>query len=323
MFKHKITLLIVGLVIILPTLACGSVGVYNPQATQQAMEGTVIALQATIAAMENKTDQAQPDQSDEERIVVVTATPTPTSPKPVGSATVIPASSLGQTIQLTSTPTPTPITITQQDTVITVVATFTPSPTPEQHTDAPIIVDPPPGTVVEEGREILLHWGFNGLLKPEEYFDIKIKPDGQERSAYVGWERGLSHNLVANLAPGRYYWSVQVLQGYYKNNSGEPEDRVFEAFTSPESEPRLIIVAGKSKKRTPTPTRRPDLNNNGNSNNSGESQNTPATPEPPAENTPDAPADPPDNGDNGNTPPDNPQNSSSESSENSTGEDGN
>ena len=280
MFKHKLTYLITGLVGILPTLACGAVGVYDPEATQEAMMGTVTALQATITAMESDTDQNQPNQSEEERIVVVTATPTPTSsqssssgstPQPAGSATVIKASSLEQTIQLTSTPTPTPITITAQDQVITVVATFTPTPTPEQHTDAPIIVDPAIGTVVEEGREILLHWGFNGILAPDEYFDIKIKPDGQTRSAYVGWEKGLSHNLVANLAPGRYYWSVQVLKGYYKNNSGEPEDRVFEAFTSPESEPRLIIVAKKETRRpTPTPTRRPDLDSDSSDENTEE-----------------------------------------------------
>ena len=288
MIKRKLILFIAGLVALLPTLACGSAGVYDPQATQAAMEATVTALQATIVALEANTSQSR--QPAEERVVVVTATSTPIPPKPAGSATVIPASSLGQTIQLTSTPTPTPINITAQDRVVTVVATFTPTPTPEQHTDAPIIIDPAPGTVVEEGREILLHWGFNGLLQPDEYFDVKIKPDGQNRSAYVGWERGLSHKLVANLAPGRYYWSVQVLKGYYKNNSGEPEDRVFEAFTSPESAPRLIIVAEKRKPRTPTPTRRPDLNNN-------------STPDSDTNSTEETEGTSPDSGDSSNTTP--------------------
>ncbi len=160
------------------------------------------------------------------------------------------------------TPTPTPITITEQDQVITVVVTFTPPPTPTQHNEAPLIIDLAPGAVVVEEREILLHWGWNGFLRKEEYFDIKLKSDGQNRSAYVRWERGQAHNLVANLAPGRYWWSVQVVQGYYQNNSNQPEDRVFEAFTSPESEPHLIIVVKKEEAKTPTPrptTDHPDL----------------------------------------------------------------
>ena len=52
MVKYKLYLLIVGLIISIPTLACGAVGVYDPEATQTAMEGTVVALQETISALE-------------------------------------------------------------------------------------------------------------------------------------------------------------------------------------------------------------------------------------------------------------------------------
>ena len=80
---------------------------------------------------------------------------------------------------------------------------------------------------------------------PIDGSDIKIRPDGQDRSAYVAWEEGLGHDLQANLAPGRYFWTVQIVQRYYKNDVKAPENRVFEAFLSPESEPRLIIVAAR------------------------------------------------------------------------------
>lgn len=279
---RKLYFLMIGLIMVLPTLACGAVGVYEPEATQVAIEGTVTALQATITALEKNIG---PAQSNPTEIQVVTATSTPTSPPPAGSSTVILASSLEQTIQLTSTPTPTPITITSQDRVVTLVATFTPSPTPEQHADAPIIIAPQPGTIVEEEREILLQWSWNGILKTDEYFDIKIKQDGQDRSVYVRWERGQGHNFRANLPPGRYFWTVQVLKGSYKNNSSEPEDRIFEGFTSPESEAHLIIVSEKDRerKRTPTPTStRADVGGSGDTDDTSNSSSSQAesTPEP-------------------------------------------
>lgn len=289
MTQHKFVFMLIILALAIPTLACGAVGVYDPQATQAAMQGTVTALQATIAAMEQ-------GQNDTGKIIVVTATTTPiptATPAATGSsrATVIAASSLEQTIELTSTPTPTPVAITSQDTVITVVATFTPTPTPKRYTEAPILIEPREGTIVEEGKEILLHWSWNGILAAGERFDIKIRPDGQTRSAYVAWEEGQGHQLVANLAPGRYYWSVQVIKGYYQDNIKEPENRVLEAFLSPESEPRLIIVAKKSeeKKRTPTPTPRPDLDNN---DDTGSSDDPAGQETPPADDS---------GGDNGDT----------------------
>lgn len=257
MDKRNILLLFVGVILFMPTLACGAVGVYNPEATQAAMQGTVVALQETITALEGNIGQ---NQSDEPQVIVVTATATPT-PQVAGSSTVVAASSLGQTI-LTPTPTPTPVDISPQDKVVTLVATFTPTPTPKSYPNAPVLIEPREGTVVEEGREILLHWSWNGVLGPNEHFDIKIRPDGQNRSAYVAWEEGAGHDFTANLAPGRYYWSVQIVQGYYKDNIKEPENRIFEAFLSPESEPRLIIVAERDDDPTPTPTPRPDLNGN-------------------------------------------------------------
>ena len=252
MVKYKFYFLIAGLIISISTLACGAVGVYDPEATQTAMESTVTAMQATISALEAGVSQPATPQ-----IIVVTATPTAGLSQVSESSTAIPASSLGQTINFTPTSTPTPLTISPQDQVVTVVATFTPTATPKSHPDAPIILDPRAGTVIEEGREILLHWSWNGILGPNEHFDIKIRPDGQDRSAYVAWEEGLGHDFQANLSPGRYFWSVQIVQGYYENGVKAPENRVFEAFLSPESEPRLIIVAEKDDDDDDEPTRTP------------------------------------------------------------------
>jgi hypothetical protein len=258
MINHKLAGLVLGLVMPLLTVACGSVGVYDPEATQQAMQGTVTALQGTIIALEDRLNQ----QQVEAQVIAVTATPIPKAiPVRASQSTGNAALSLEQTLDLTPTPTPTPFTVQPEDQTVILVATLTPTPTPERYTAAPIIIEPRVGAIVEEQREILLRWSWNGLLKAGEYFDIKIRPDGQTRSAYVAWEQGTAHDLVANLAPGRYYWSVQIVKGYYQNNSSEPEDRVFETFLSPESEPRLIIVAKhEDREPTRTPTRRPDLN---------------------------------------------------------------
>jgi hypothetical protein len=261
MINRKLILLIASLIAAIPILACGGVGVYDPEATQSAMSGTVTALQATISALENKIDQ---DQSARSTSPIQAATETPTveaTPTSTVRETVIAASSLEQTVELA--PTPTPLTVSPQDRTVILVATLTPTPTPESYPAAPVITEPREGVIVEEGRELLLRWSWNGILRSDEYYDLKIRPDGQDRSAYVAWERGEAHDLQANLAPGRYYWTVQIIKGYYKNNSGEPEDRVFEAFLSPESKPRLLIVAAKEKDEertpTPTPTERPDL----------------------------------------------------------------
>jgi hypothetical protein len=131
-----------------------------------------------------------------------------------------------------------------------VVVTATPTPLAPlyRYETRPILTEPRSEAVVEEQRQILLRWSWNGLLGPNEHFDLKIRPDGQNRSVYVAWAEAEAYDLQANLAPGRYLWSVQVIRGYYQNDSGRPEDRVFETFLSPESEPRLLIVTKKPDK---------------------------------------------------------------------------
>lgn len=127
--------------------------------------------------------------------------------------------------------------------MIVIVVTPTETPLPASYPEAPIITGPREGTVVGQGQDVLLNWSWNGLLGPNEYFEVKLRPDAQSRSVYIAQELGEAHDLSnANLGPGRYQWTVQVVQGYFINNSGHPDDWVFEAFRSPESEPRLIII---------------------------------------------------------------------------------
>jgi hypothetical protein len=255
MIKSKLLVLTVGGLLFLLVLACGSVGIYDPQATQVSMQSTVSALQETIAALETSAaGQAQSQAQATPVVIVVTATPGPTF-------TLLP------TLTLEPSPTVTPpstVSGSSEREVIVVVVTPTPtsgsqSAPPATGLEAPIITEPREGTIVEEKKEILLRWSWNGALGPDEYFDLKIRPDGQTKSAYVAWEKANAHDWQANLAPGRYFWSVQIIKGYYKNNSGEPEDRVLEAYLGPESEPRLIIVNKKAPTKTPTksPTKTP------------------------------------------------------------------
>jgi hypothetical protein len=266
-------LLMIGIIVLIPILACDAIGIYDPEATQVAMDETVVALQATIAVLESKASQSR---SVTPQIRVVTATPKP-SPSPIiASSTFTRASSLGQTIKLTGTPRPSPITtISPQPQTTILVATFTPTPAPESYPNAPAILKPGAGAVVEGNQKILLQWSWNNVLGPDQYYDIKIRPDGQDRSIYVVWEKGEAHNLQASLPPGRYYWTVQIVKGYYKNGNSQPEDRVFEGFLSPESEPRLIIIAPRDDDgKTPTPTPPPviilDDGDAGDENTSGE-----------------------------------------------------
>ena len=218
-----------------------------------ALQETVSALQGTITALQTSSvDQTQANSEPSPQMMVVTATatpkPSPTSrpaeptvtdtggstPTPTRTATNnFSGSSQRETIQLVATPTP--------------LATLTPPLTATQAAGyaAPILEEPGDGAVVDQGRNVLLRWSWPGTLGSNERFDIKIRPDGQTASAYVTWTEDDALDWEADLVPGRYYWSVQVIRGYYENDSGQPEDRILEAFLGPESELRLIIVKEK------------------------------------------------------------------------------
>jgi hypothetical protein len=231
--RSRILWLTVG-ALLLTTIACNTIG-FLESATPIAntFEGTVTAMKATLEALEGA--QTQPTPQPSPQIIVVTATPTDTPPP---SPTPLP----------TITPTPTPIpplptaTLAPQGRTIVIVVTPTSPPTATPYPDAPVNTAPREGYVVAQRRNILLQWSWNGLLGPNEYFEVKLRPDGLTRSAYIAQERGEVHDFEARLGGGRYLWTVQVVQGYFINNSGHPDDWVFEAFRSPESEPRMLII---------------------------------------------------------------------------------
>jgi hypothetical protein len=232
---------LIGSLLIFPLVACSSLGLTTSASPNAELEGTVAAMQATIEALEIQSTPL-PIQSSPQ-IIVVTATadqqaPPPSTPTPNSTPTSEPTFTPPPPPTNTNTPLPPP-----QERTIVIVVTPTEPPPPASYPDAPIITAPRANTVVGQGQDVLLNWSWNGLLGPNEYFEVKLRPDAQSRSVYIAQELGEAHDLSnANLGPGRYQWTVQVVQGYFINNSDHPDDWVFEAFRSPESEPRLIII---------------------------------------------------------------------------------
>jgi hypothetical protein len=237
--------LFTGLLFLSSTLACNSLGVFSPTPTAQNqvdLAGTVAALNATFEAIQNRQTQLA---SPTPVVIIVTATATNTpvpSPTPIETPTPFPTAT---SIPPTPVPIPTHTPAAPGRTIVIMVTPTSP-PTPTPYPEAPIIVSPPQGAIVAKGEDIILHWGWNGLLlHPDEYYEIKIRPDGQSRSAYIAQERGLAHNFRVNLGAGRYVWTVQIVQGYWKNNSGHPDDWVFVRIRSAESQSRLLLVDGR------------------------------------------------------------------------------
>ena len=241
--QSRLVMIGIGIILLIPLLACGSSDLLGSIAPSDSTDGTVVVMQATIDALQ--TQQAQPTPQPEVQIIYFTSTPLPATATPLPpppTVTPVPPTTIPPTA--TATPIPAPQEVTTQSRTIVIIVTPTSPPTPTPYPEAPIIISPEEGTVVAKDREILMHWGWNGLLEePDEYYEVKIRPDGSSRSVYIAQERGLSHNFVARLGGGRYYWTVQIVKGHWINNSGHPDDWVFEGFRSPESEPRLIVVA--------------------------------------------------------------------------------
>ncbi len=277
--------LIVGICGILVLTGCLGVGVYDPQATEVAFQSTFVAMEEKLAGLETAVAaQADATTVPEQPSATPSFTPTnpPFTPSPAPTKTPSP---LPKTATPTATPTETRASTSQGETIVLATATSPPQPTATstlrptlsatevppteasptataEPTDEgalrfetpPIILEPGDGITIEETRNTLMRWEWPNELAENQHFDIKIKPEGGDESIYVTWVDEPTLDWWANLPPGRYFWSVQVIQGYYENNSGDPEDRVFEAFLSPESEWQLITI---SKKPPPTSTPSP------------------------------------------------------------------
>jgi hypothetical protein len=215
-------------------LACSSFGFVDSDSSNVELESTVAAMRATLEAL--NTEPTPTVIPPAPQIVVITATPSNT-PMP----TLTPETTSTPVPIPTSTATEVPAVAPQGRTIVILVTPTSPA-TVTPYPYAPVNTGPRNDTAVGQDQEILLQWSWNGLLGPGEYYEVKLRPEVQPRSAYIAQELGLGHDFKAIVGPGRYEWTVQIVKGYFINNSGHPDDWVFEGFRSPESEPRIIIV---------------------------------------------------------------------------------
>jgi len=245
----RLIILITAAILMVLLVACGGLGLLT--ANLSSVDTPILARleTSTLTPIPRQSAQTtatpQPVQpiatQPTPQILVITATSTNT---PLASPTPIP------TFTPTPTPPPSPTnTPASAGRTIVIIVTPTSPATATPYPEAPINIQPWDGAIVAQRHETLLHWSWNGLLKDGEYFEVKLRPDGQSRSAYIAQERGTGHAFTGNVGGGRYRWTVQVVQGYFVNNSGHPDDWVFEAYRSPESGPFLITVDERKSSR--------------------------------------------------------------------------
>ena len=207
----RLIILITAAILMVLLVACGGLGLLATILTPA--NGPVLAQLATStltpiplqSAQNTATPQpAQPIATQPApQIVVVTATPTNT---PLASPTPIPTFTSTPTSLPSPTNTPAPVGRT-----IVIIVTPTSPATATPYPQAPINLQPWDGAIVAQQQETFLHWSWNGLLKDGEYFEVKLRPDGQSRSAYIAQERGTGHTFTGNVGAGRYQWTVQIV----------------------------------------------------------------------------------------------------------------
>jgi hypothetical protein len=142
-------------------------------------------------------------------------TPTPLAPEPV----ILPAPTAtpwtAATPWLTPTPWPTPAAWQPALPALPTLAPLPVAPTAvvSQSGDSPIAYGPPDGVDVFGGT--LLRWNYGGVLAPDEFFDIRIKPYGSNNSAFVEWTKAPEYQLNpwSGWQPGLYTWQIGIIKG--------------------------------------------------------------------------------------------------------------
>ena len=126
----------------------------------------------------------------------VVYTPTP-GPAPTETSLPAPTDTVVPTPSQTSEPLPLP--------------TETVAPTPVQ---APALSEPESG-VGAPGGSISFFWDWDGVLGPEEYFEVRIWPETTpEEQQAIGWVKvGQFDFDMAGQRGGNYFWTVVVIQG--------------------------------------------------------------------------------------------------------------
>jgi len=79
---------------------------------------------------------------------------------------------------------------------------------------AAVIYNPPNG--VDVAGNVVLRWEFQGQLAEDEYFDIRIKPEGSNNSAFVDWTKSPEYVLSpwSGWQAGSYTWQIGIVKGY-------------------------------------------------------------------------------------------------------------
>lgn len=171
-------------------------------------------------------------------------TPSPTifpwtaTPVPAASNTPVPLSSPSPV----PPPTSTPVAVPTSPPPPTATAPPSATPTPKQIA-APVPVSPASGAEFVKGTHAELRWNWNGDLAADEYFDVRVWPEGAPHHG-VAWTKERSYQATGQ--PGiAYYWAIAVIRG---------QDGQAQAQLSPESEARRLVWIVPTPTPTPTPS---------------------------------------------------------------------
>lgn len=196
-----------------------------------------LATGCTTALAQNNQNEAQTASGGAAAVLpTLIPTPTPLAPNP----TVLPAPTPTPWPATTPWPTPTPWPAPAAwRPALPALPTLAPMPVApaavSQMGDVPITYGPPDGVDVFGGT--LLRWSYGGVLAPDEFFDIRIKPYGSNNSAFVEWTKTPEYQLNpwSGWQPGLYTWQIGIIKGTL-----EGETKHFIADTGRASQPFLI-----------------------------------------------------------------------------------
>lgn len=190
----------------------------------------------TALAQSDKTD-APAAQQPLPALPTLAPTPTPLTAQP-GQA-LLPTATPWPTITPWPTPTPWPAVAVWQPRLAP-LPTLAPLPVVQASFSQPggslpLSYSPPDG--VDVFGSTILRWTYNGVLAPDEYFDIRIKPLGSNDSAFVEWSKSPEYTLQpwSGWQPGLYTWEIGIIKGTY-----EGQTKHFIADTGRISQPFLI-----------------------------------------------------------------------------------
>jgi hypothetical protein len=103
---------------------------------------------------------------------------------------------------------------------------------------APTLSSPPDGdALIAPETQETFEWQWLGELGPNDYFEVRLWPEGQTQHPGVGWTQSAELKNVDFLGwpPGKYYWAVAVVRG---------RDKQVEKELSKESTPRSLTWSG-------------------------------------------------------------------------------